>query len=354
LNRPGRTLPIRERRFGAARRGFRREFMCRARAGSHTLSGALLVGLILAVGADARSPSVPPALDWAYPRAAPGPLPDVPPGTYHVPGGTRSYTAQQLNDDARPPDWNPEQHPPPPDVVLHGHAGGPTPCASCHLVGGQGFLGIPDLAGLEATYIVDQVQAFRSGARRSSEPGRFATRQMIDVASRISAADLAAAASYFASLPRRQWVRVVETATVPATRPDHYGWLDRVPGGATVPIGGRIVELAEDWDRMLLSDPGSGVVAYVPSGAVARGEALVRTGGAGGQPCASCHGASLAGSDAAPPLSGRSPAYLARMLWDIKSGARRGPALAPMQAPAAGLVPAQIIDVVAYLAAQAP
>ena len=34
--------------------------------------------------------------------------------------------------------------------MLHGHAGGPTPCASCHLVGGQGFLGIPDLAGLEA------------------------------------------------------------------------------------------------------------------------------------------------------------------------------------------------------------
>ena len=42
------------------------------------------------------------------------------------------------------------------------------------------------------------------------------------------------------------------------------------------------------------------------------------------------------------------------MLWDIRTGARNGPAVAAMQAPAKGLSEAEITDVVAYLASRKP
>lgn len=42
------------------------------------------------------------------------------------------------------------------------------------------------------------------------------------------------------------------------------------------------------------------------------------------------------------------------MLWDIRTGARRGPAVAQMVAPAAGLREGEITDVVAYLASREP
>jgi cytochrome c553 len=53
-------------------------------------------------------------------------------------------------------------------------------------------------------------------------------------------------------------------------------------------------------------------------------------------------------------LAGRSPAYLARELWDIKSGARNGAAVAQMEAPAKGLSAAQVRDVAAYIGSLDP
>ncbi len=103
-----------------------------------------------------------------------------------------------------------------------------------------------------------------------------------------------------------------------------------------------------------MSDPHVGVVVYAPPGSKARGAAVVQTGGGAGQPCRSCHGADLKGLGEAPPLAGRSAAYLARELWDIKSGARSGPAVALMQAPAKGLNAAQVRDVAAYLSSLEP
>ena len=318
--------------------------------------------VLLAVGASVcglaacsrREPTPSPVLAWAYPHAAKAPLPEAPPGPQHVPGSHLTFTQAQVSDDQNPPDWNPEEHALAPAVVVHGRAGGPTPCAACHLFNGQGFIGAPNLAGLSAGYIVQQVQEFRSGRRVSSEHGRPATAEMIEVANKVSDAELVKAASYYAALPRRPWFRVVETATVPATRPDYYGWLDLVPGAPGEPIGNRIIEVPEDMARMTLSDPHSGVVVYVPPGSLARGEALVRAGGHGSEPCSSCHAADLRGLDDTPPLAGRSPAYLARMLWDIKTGARHGPAVAAMQGPAGALSETDIIDVAAYLASLKP
>ncbi|MGC1305058.1 MAG: c-type cytochrome, partial [Caulobacteraceae bacterium] len=216
------------------------------------------------------------------------------------------------------------------------HPSAPQSCVACHLSSGEGLAGVPNLAGLSADYIAEQVHEFRDGRRLSSQPGRLATAIMIEAARKVSDPDLARAAAYFAALPRRPWVRVVETATVLGVRPE--------------PLGNRIVEVPEH----MAGSGNPGVVAYVPLGAVARGEALVRTGGHGSEPCASCHAADLRGLGDTPPLAGRSPSYLARMLWDLKTGARHGPAVAQMQGPAAALNDTDITDVAAYLASLKP
>lgn len=311
---------------------------------------ALASGLALG-GCHPKPPQPPPAaLAWAYPKAPDAPLPEVPPGRYTAPGSQVVLTGQETT----PPDWFPQHHPPAPPVVIHHRKDGPIPCAECHMIEGQGFLGAPNLAGLPAAYIKGEVEAFRRGDRRSAEPGRQATGEMIEVANKVNDAELDQAAAYFASLPRPAWFRTVEAETGPATRPNHYGWQDRVPSAADTALEGRIVEVAEDWSRMMLEDPHSGVVDYVPVGAPARGEILARTGGPGGQPCRSCHGADLKGGATAPPLAGRSAAYLARMLWDLKTGARGGALAAPMKGPSKDLTPAQITDLAAYMVSLSP
>jgi cytochrome c553 len=293
------------------------------------------------------------SLAWAYPKAAQAPLPEAPPGVLHVPGSKLTFTKAQVDDDENPVDWFPDEHPLAPAIVAHAPPKAPPPCAECHMFNGQGFLAIPNLSGLPAAYIVQQVEEFRTGRRLSWEKDRPATREMIEVAQKVSDKDLAEAAAYFAALPKAPRYRVVEADKAPVTKPNFYGWLDITPG-ASEPIRGRDIEVAEDFPDMALGDPHTGVVVYAPPGAIARGAALVKSGGHNGQPCAACHGADLRGMGDTPALAGRSAAYLARMLWDIKTGARQGPAVTAMQAPAAHLDEADIADVVAYLASLPP
>jgi cytochrome c553 len=315
--------------------------------------GALLALALAALAACQPKPVTTAELDWAYPNAPDAPLPQVPSGVYRVPGSALSVSADVLNDHT--PDWFPDEHPLAPTVVAAGRKPGPEACSNCHNYNGAGFIGIPDLAGLPASYIVEQIHEFRTGRRRSTEPDRPGVHVMTQMAKQVTDQDLNAAAAYYAALKRPHWYRVVETRTVPKTIPNHYGWRDLDPHGAVEPIQGRIIELPEDAHRMLwMSDPHVGVVVYAPPGAVAAGSVVVHSGGVAGQPCTSCHGADLKGLGQAPPLAGRSAAYLARELWDIKSGARSGSAVALMQAPAKGLSAAQVRDVAAYLSSLNP
>jgi len=109
------------------------------------------------------------------------------------------------------------------------------------------------------------------------------------------------------------------------------------------------VLVADNFDEMWAGDPLAMAVAYVPNGSVAQGKSLVAQIG-----CASCHGPELKGMGDVPALAGRNPHYLARALWDIKSGARGGATVALMQKPAAALSEDQIVDVAAYLASLMP
>ncbi len=321
------------------------------------LSSLMIVGgaLIALAACQPAKPTSPPGaqLAWAYPKGPKAPLPPYPAGELHVPGSKVTYTGEALNNGAGPPDWFPESHPPAPQSVAKGGKD-VLGCAECHRIGGDGYIGTADLAGLKADYIVQQVQEFRAGRRRSWEANRPANEEMINVARKVSDADLQAAADYYAALPRKAHIRVIEGDTAPTVHGSFFGWMEVTPGQPARPLNGQVVEIAEDWSRMLLADPNSPVVIHAPVGTLASGEALVRSGGPGGQACGSCHGPAMKGSTIAPPLAGRSAAYLARQLLDIKTGARSGPAVGQMLSPTRELSDEQIRDISVYLASLAP
>ena len=105
---------------------------------------------------------------------------------------------------------------------------------------------------------------------------------------------------------------------------------------------------------MMNGDPRVVTTDYVPPGGIAKGAVLARRPNAIGQTCATCHGESMQGTPLAPPLAGSYASYLARMLWDIKSGARQGATVTLMQPVVAPLTPIEITQLSAYLASLAP
>jgi cytochrome c553 len=290
-------------------------------------------------------------MSWLYPAPLSANLPQLPPAPFQVVGSPKTLTPAEMKDDFNPPDWFPGEHPTPPAIVAHAPAGGPMACGACHLVAGVGSPGAPNLAGLPAPYILSQLKAFAAGDRQSAYVGAGG---MAEEARAVSAADAKAAADYFASLPSPGLIHVVEAAQVPLTSTDKWGWFVAAPGAGRTPINGRIVQVPQDVTAMLLNDPHLRLTAYVPPGALARGQALAASGGLNGAPCAACHGQGLRGQGDAPPLAGRDPLYLGRALWDIKTGARHGLAVAPMHGPANGLTEDDIRDLAAYLASLKP
>ena len=87
---------------------------------------------------------------------------------------------------------------------------------------------------------------------------------------------------------------------VPVTRV--LGWMHvPVGGGGMEPIGTRIIETLEELERVEVRDSEASFLAYVPTGAVARGETLVTTGGNGRTvACTVCHGPDLRGLGPVP------------------------------------------------------
>lgn len=298
-----------------------------------------------------RTPDPTADLAWAYPRGKTTTYGQpLGPGPFRVPGSRLVLTGAQIETAKNPIDWHPETHPPAPRAVAGPAEPGATACAQCHLFNGAGFAASANLAGLPADYIVEQVEAFHSGQRTSTLAGAPNTAEMIKTARAVSPAALREAAAYFAKLPPPRRLKVVEAADAPRTVPDRFGWLDPAPGGGSEPLGDRIVELSEDLPRMMIGDDAVVLIDHVPPGSIARGRQVAASGGAAGVPCRTCHGEHLAGLGVVPPITGRPAAYVARTLWDLRSGARRNAGAAPMRAVAARLTPAQIRDLAAYLA----
>jgi cytochrome c553 len=267
----------------------------------------------------------------------------------NVPGSAKVYDAVEVASSGNPPDWFPEEHGPAPRIVKDESGKAKMACGTCHLMSGQGHPESADIAGLPAEYIVRQMAYFKSGAR--NEPDR-----MGPIAKTVSDEDVRQSAEYFAAIKPIPWVKVIETSTPPKTYvsiPARHRIPD--PGGATEPIGHRIIEIPVDPVRTANRDPHSGYIAYVPPGSMEKGEALVKTGGAGKTvQCAICHGDELKGLGEVPRIAGLQPVYIARQLICIQNGSSDGAAVAPMKKVVANLSEDDIIAISAYVGSLPP
>jgi cytochrome c553 len=283
---------------------------------------------------------VPREPSWAF-QVQKGQLPPEPPGPTTVPGSTRQYTPAQIDDVRNPPDWFPDEHPPAATRVVKGD-GNLMACGACHLMNGEGHPESATVSGLTVDYFVQQMNDFRSGARKD-----FANRMDL-IAKAMTDQEIREVAQYFAALKPRQFTTVREAATVPKTFVGQGRMRFVDPAGGTEPIGKRIITLPEDQERARRRDPHSGFIAYVPPGSVARGRALAQ-GGARTVACAICHGEGLRGLGNVPRISGLHPIYVARQLIHFKEGTRNGVDAALMKKTTAGLTDDDIIDLSAYV-----
>lgn len=302
------------------------------------------------------APSTP--LPWAYVVAPPGagggqPVGPPPEAPLSLDGSERTYTLAEVQRAFDIADWRPDLHPEMPPVVAQGRRPEVMACGFCHYPNGQGRPENASLAGLPADYIIQQMRDYQAGLRVSSEPLMGPPRNMVVVAKAANEEEIRAAAEYFASMPYRPWIRVVESSVVPRTVISG-GVHVPAPGDDMEPIGQRIVEMPEDPARAALRDPASGFVAHVPPGSLERGRAVVAGETGSTIACAFCHGSDLKGIGAVPGIVGRSPSYVARQLYDFQSGARRGVGSDLMAGVVARLSVDEILAIAAYAASLQP
>ena len=300
------------------------------------------------IPAQAPAPRTPPVTN---PAAA---KPDAPPAPLlQAKGSAEKFTQQQVNDSYGPADWFPGSHPPMPEIVAHGKPGVARACALCHLVDGRGRPENAPLQGLASDYIVQQLRDFQQGLRHSADPRKANTLEMENIAKALTDDEIRDAARYFSSIKVPKYVRVVESEKIPAMRVQ--GEIYFTTDGPEEAIGTRVIETPEDAAETRLRNPKSGFVAYVPVGSIKRGELLATTGANGKTtPCMVCHGPDLKGLGPVPNLAGRSPSYLARQMYDMKLGTRKGAMSALMMPVLANLTDADIVDLMAYISSLEP
>jgi cytochrome c553 len=313
--------------------------------------------LVVAQGPSADAPSwaygLPPAGALTPPTAAPAAQPVAGPRSpdtslKHIPDSTQAFTLPQLRDFFNVADWFPGDHPPMPEVIVHGRPPDVLGCGMCHMPNGKGRPENAPIAGLPYAYIIQQLADFRNDRRASADPRKTNTTLMIKASKAMTDEEVKASATYLASLKWTPWIRVVEADTIPKMRLLGNVFMP-IAGAGTEPLGSRIVETPEDPERFELRDPHSGFIAYAPRGSIARGAALAASGGNTTLPCRVCHGPDLNGLGPVPGIAGRSPSYMVRQLWDFKQGTRKGEWSPLMQQVVAKLSVDEMIDLVAYI-----
>jgi len=266
----------------------------------------------------------------------------------HLPGSTKAYTPEQIDDLANPPDWYPEDHGPLPQVIAHGTPPNALACGSCHLQSGHGHPESADLAGLPAEYLARQMMYFKSGARK--DPAR-----MNAIAKVISDADARQAAEWFAAMKPGGWIKVVEADTLPKSYVSTKGRMRLpLPSGGTEALGNRIVELPDNPETATARDPRNGFTAYVPKGSIAKGAALASSGIGKTVTCAVCHGEGLKGLGDVPRIAGLHPIYIVRQLSNFQTGTSAGNAAALMKRVVANLTEDDMLNLAAYAASLKP
>jgi cytochrome c553 len=306
------------------------------------------LGGVLAIEAKPPQQAAVSHPTWAFPVADS----EQPPAedesvAKHVTGSTKAYTQKEIDDLFNPPDWFPDEHPPLPRIVARGSGKDVPACGSCHLMSGNGHPESANLAGLSAAYIEATMADFKSGARK--DPAR-----MTAIGKAVSEDEVKQSAEWFASLKPSVWTTVVEADAVPKTYVNKARQRLPLPGNATEPIGNRIIEVPQDARRVVARDTHAGFVAYVPVGSLAKGIALVRTGGGKTVQCAMCHGDDLKGMGQVPRIAGLSPVYIGRQLYNFQSGQSAGPLSGLMKKVVDNLTDEDIVAISAYVASQTP
>jgi cytochrome c553 len=310
-----------------------------------------LLSLTLTVAALAQAPEDKLPI-WAYPGHFSANATGA--EQQHLSGSKASYTTSEINDLFVVPDWYPDAHPPMPEVVAHGRKPDVYACGHCHLPNGQGRPENASVAGLPAAYIIAQMADFKNGLRNGSDPEMRSVTAMVKLSKSTSDEDVKSAAAYFSSIKLKPWIRVVEVDQVPRTKPAG-GMMVVIDGGATEPIGDRIIEVSENLEKTELRDPTSGFIAYVPKGTLEKGKELVTSGGNGKtMACTMCHGQDLKGMGNIPSIAGRSPSQMTRQIIDFQTGARNGPMAPMMKGVVSKLTLEDTVAITAYLASQAP
>jgi cytochrome c553 len=296
---------------------------------------------------------------WAYaisppppPGAAPVTPPPPDPTPQHRPGSTAEFTRAQITNMFAPADWYPGDHPAMPDVVAKGRQPEVRRCSFCHYPNGKGRPENAGIAGLPVAYFIQTLNDFKNGDRKSSEPRKANTNGMIAIAKGMTDDEMKQAAEYFGSMKWTPWIKVVETNMVPKTR--LQGMFMTLPGDEKEPIGKRIIETPVDAAATQLFDSRSSFIAYVPVGSVKKGEELVTKGMGKTIQCGLCHGADLKGLGPVPSLAGRSASYVARQMYDMQQGARKGVWTELMKPVVANLNEEDILNIAAYTVSLTP
>ncbi|HEV3056864.1 MAG TPA: c-type cytochrome [Vicinamibacterales bacterium] len=310
------------------------------------------------------APGVPPA------APTPGLSPEESNQKRHVEGSRIEFSIAEVRGATSRGgivDWFPEDHPNPvPDIIAHGPAAlgkDAKACGLCHLSDGSGRPENASPAGMPAAYIVRQMEDFKNNLRHSSDPRKGNSNTMVMLAKATTAVEMRAAAEYFAAVKWRPHVRVIETDLVPNTRIQGELFIPTTKE-LTEPIGKRIIEVPADVEaNQTLRNSRGTWIAYVPIGAIQKGRDLVTLGGmkivndrivqGKTTACGTCHGIDLMGVPPdVPPLAGRSPSYMAREIFDIQQGARKGSnsSVQLMRMATEKLDPEDILNITAYLA----
>ncbi len=303
------------------------------------------------------APAGPPAAAPPAPAPAPAAAPAAPDPTLHkIAGSDKSFTAAQTRAQC-PADWFPGDHPQMPNVVACGKIEQMVAaCSLCHYPNGKGRPENAGVSGLPESYFIQTMMDFKDGLRKSADSRKANTNRMGGFPKGMTDEEIKAAAKYFGSMKWTTWIRVVETDTVPKTHIN--GGMFMANEGAEAgkePIGQRIIEVPEKTeDTELLRNPRSGFIAYVPQGAIKKGQALVTNGAGKTTQCGVCHGADLEGLGPVPGLAGRSPSYLMRQLYDMQVGVRKGQWTDLMKPVVEKLTAEDMINIVAYTASRSP
>jgi cytochrome c553 len=317
--------------------------------------------------------------DWAY--GYPEPVTETDPSTYQVPdcpetarprscgptgtplvengvkltlaGTSLSFTRVEANYSWGPADWYPGDHPEMPKIIAVGdQERGIRPCGLCHFPSGQGKIENGHVSGLPKAYFLQQLAAFAKGARYSADYRKANTNEMARTAATLTDEEKEIVAEYFSSIPYRSMVRVVESEQAPQTRASLNRLLIALEDKPWVPLGNKIVEVAEDAEETELArNPRGGFVAYVPVGSIAKGKNLVETGAGKTAPCGTCHNSENPSFVDIPDINGRTTSYTMRQLWDMKQGTRVSPMMKPM---VVNLSADDMLNIVAYLATLPP